>query len=176
MLSISSALLLVVDVQNGFVDEDTEHILEPINELLAYWRKNEGVIVCSRFINPEGGLWERLRDWHECKDEPDILLHPALEKGKDLVKDKQTYTAWGADLSKLCAERGLDTAVLCGIDTNECVLATAIDVFEAGIKPLVVADCCASSAGDKFHQAGLLLLERLIGREQIIDSAKILRQ
>lgn len=173
---MENTLLLVVDVQNGFVNDSTRHVLEPINALIRQWRENDKTIVFSRFINPENGLWERLRDWHECKTGPATLLHQDLLTDGAAVRDKQTYTAWGPDLAELCRDRLLDTAVLCGIDTNECVLATAMDIFDAGIRPIVAVDCCASGAGDRFHQAGILLLERALGAHQMLSSQAILSE
>ena len=44
---------------------------------------------------------------------------------------------------------------------------TAVDLFQNGFRPVVLADACASHAGPDYHEAGLRLLERLIGRRQI---------
>ncbi len=175
MNTYDAALLMVVDTQNSFINDHTRHVLRPINELINYWRNQKGSIVFSRFINPEGGPWEKLRSWRECKTEPEILLHSELDKGKDMVVDKHTYSAWGDDVVQLCVSRRLDTVVLCGIDTNECVLATAIDVFDHGFRPVIIRDACASAAGERFHEAALVLLERLLGSEQIIAGSAIMR-
>lgn len=93
----NTALLLVVDAQNSFTNDYTRQVLSPINELINHWRSKSS-IVFSRFVNPDRGPWEKLRNWGECKTEPDILLHPELNKGKDLVVDKHTYSAWGDDV------------------------------------------------------------------------------
>lgn len=174
MKDISQSLLLVVDVQNAFVNEQTQHIIIKINRLLRYWRAEKGTVVFSRFINIDEGPWERLRGWSECKTAPDILLHAALDSGDDMVIDKHTYSAWGDDLIQLCTAHVLGEVVLCGIDTNECVMATAIDIFDHGFRPIVVSDACASASGEKFHESALLLLEKLLGREQIIASNEIM--
>lgn len=166
------SLLLVVDVQNGFVNDDTKHILEPINTLIRRWRHEQAPIVFSRFINPESGPWERLMGWDGCRSDPEIRLHPNLEVDGGPIIDKHVYSSWTNEVADYCKKRALDTVLLCGIDTDQCVLATAVDIFQTGLlKPLIVSDCCASSAGDKFHQAGLLLLERLIGKKQIVPCA-----
>jgi nicotinamidase-related amidase len=67
-------------------------------------------------------------------------------------------------------EREIDTVVLCGVDTDACVMATALDAFDHGLRPLVLSDLCASSGGDSYHQAALMLLERNIGRRQLSTS------
>ncbi|MGE5442745.1 MAG: isochorismatase family protein, partial [Bacteroidota bacterium] len=59
---------------------------------------------------------------------------------------------------------------LCGIGTDSSVLISAVDLFEAGIEPVVLAHACASAAGHADHQAGLQILKRLIGDKQVIGS------
>ena len=60
-----------------------------------------------------------------------------------------------------------EEVTLVGVDTDACVLATAIDLFEMGIKPIIIEDCVGSSGGEGCHEAGMLLLKRSIGKEQI---------
>ncbi len=172
-LVIRDSLLLVVDVQNGFVNDNSKHVLKPINKLIEHWRSNNGTIVFSRFINPENGPWERLMGWHDCKAGSDTLLHPSLKRGDDFIISKHAYSSWQPEVSELCEKLSFDTVALCGIDTDQCVLISAVDIFQAGLKPLVAADCCASSAGEKFHRAGLLLLERLVGKQQVLTSSQL---
>jgi hypothetical protein len=46
----------------------------------------------------------------------------------------------------LCAERVSQISVV-GIDTDMCVLKTALDIFDLGIEPIILVDCCASRFG-----------------------------
>ena len=38
-----------------------------------------------------------------------------------------------------------EEVTLVGVDTDACVLATAIDLFEIGIRPIILEDCVGSS-------------------------------
>jgi nicotinamidase-related amidase len=58
-----------------------------------------------------------------------------------------------------CFER----VFILGIDTDMCVLKIAMDFFDIGIEPIVLTDCCASTAGLQAHLAGLAVLSRNIG-------------
>ncbi|MGH2416210.1 MAG: isochorismatase family protein, partial [Microcystaceae cyanobacterium] len=62
----------------------------------------------------------------------------------------------------------IHTVFICGIDTEGCVLKTAIDFFENNINPYVLEYYSASNGGDNFHQAAILVLSQLIGRSNII--------
>jgi len=166
---IEKSLLLVVDVQNGFINQNTQHVIEPINRLIDQWRAAGSVILFSKFVNPEGSQWEKLLQWDKMRSSPEIDFPAELNVGEAEVKTKGTYSMWSDELAEYCGKNNLDTVVICGIDTDQCVLATAIDIFESSLKPVVVKHCCASSAGNQFHTAGLMLLERLIGKDRIIS-------
>ena len=60
-----------------------------------------------------------------------------------------------------------DEVTLVGVYTDACVLATAIDLFEMGIRPIIIEDCVGSGGDDECHEAGVLILKRSIGKEQI---------
>ena len=51
------------------------------------------------------------------------------------------------------------------------MLKSAVDLFEAGIEPVVLADHCASHGGRDCHEAGLKLLKRFIGEGQVVEYA-----
>lgn len=168
-----TAALLIIDVQNGFVkNENTKSIVPSINHLIKTF--GQGRVLASKFVNPRGGLWEKLMNWHALKEPPETDFYPELSVPAGSAYAKQAYSAWNEVVQGFCKEHGITELFLCGIDTDQCVLATAIDVFSAGIRPVVITDCCASSAGTAFHDAALMLLERLIGKEQLVTSANLL--
>ena len=103
------------------------------------------------------------------EDEKKLL--PIVDEYADCVINKCSYscvknTNFIQSLVALCD--GLPEEVtLVGVDTDACVLATAIDLFEMGIKPIIIEDCVGSSGGEECHEAGMLILKRSIGKEQI---------
>jgi nicotinamidase-related amidase len=167
-------LLLVVDVQNGFINSRSEHVVEPIKQLVEKWHaEKRGPVIYSRFINLDNSPWEKLMGWHHLKKEPDTSLYPSLPtKDTDIFK-KGTYSAWSKEVQQICDGASIQKVVICGIDTDQCVLKTAIDIFEANLIPIVVADLCASSAGKQYHEAGLKIIRRLIGDNQIKQSREL---
>ena len=56
-----------------------------------------------------------------------------------------------------------------GFDTECCVAMTAAEMFESDIRPLVLTRYCGSHDGDKYHHAGLISMEHLIGPDFLID-------
>lgn len=74
------------------------------------------------------------------------------------------------ELTKYLRENAIEKIVIAGIDTDMCVLKIAMDVFDIGIEPIVLTDCCASTAGLQAHLAGLAVLSRNIGANRLRDA------
>ena len=72
--------------------------------------------------------------------------HPCRRiSGRALTKLGKTGLPKELD-EHLCAERVSQISVV-GIDTDMCVLKTALDIFDLGIEPIILVDCCASRFG-----------------------------
>jgi nicotinamidase-related amidase len=173
--------LLIVDVQNGFVNDKSRHVLPVIVELATHWQSTSQPIYMSQFTNYPGSQWERLIGWHRLESEAEIAIREELQL---FVNDavtfrKRSYSCLvGSFLSDL-RSHDWDEVVLCGIATDGCVLATAVDLFEfkdRPIRPVVVRDGCASHAGEAVHAAGIQLIERFIGRSQVVSSDDLFRE
>ncbi len=162
--------LLVVDVQQGFINDFTRHIPERIARLIE--RDQFDAILMTRFVNEADGPYHRFLDWHECVDPPETDIVPELERWAtpDRTYTKPGFTGLSDDLTRDLREGSLDEIAIVGIDTDMCVLKIAMDVFDLGIKPVVLVDCCASTAGLQAHLAGLAVLARNIGAAQLHDA------
>ena len=158
------AALLIVDVQAGFINDATRHILPKVD---ALQRRYEHVYA-TRFINAEGSPYRRLLGWHRFyADSADVpLAFQPVENA--VVIDKHVYTCVTPEfLADLRAKR-IEEVAVCGIDTDACVSKCAVDLFENGMRPILISDACASHAGAEYHDCALRILRRLIGRTQII--------
>lgn len=94
-------------------------------------------------------------------------LVPELRHITDV--EKQTYSAYRADAVRTAANE-VDDVILCGVETDCCVLATAFDLLDAGISTVVVAD--AVTGPDAIaHQGALRAMERFgdLLRVQTVD-------
>lgn len=158
--------LLVIDVQNGFVSERTEHIISVLNEKINEF--NGELIIATKFINLPGSAYQSLLNWKRLTTTPEIELLDFVEKKCTYIIEKNVYTAWCKKLEEVLRKHNIKEVYITGIDTDCCVLKTAIDLFENDIKPIVIKDCCASNGGDESHKAAIKVLERTIGREQIL--------
>ena len=62
----------------------------------------------------------------------------------------------------------IETIYLCGIDTDACVLKTALDLFENKFDVKVIEDCSMSHSGIEYHNSAINMLRKLIGNQNVI--------
>ena len=162
--------LLVVDVQKGFLNGYTGDIPGRMVRLME--REGHDPVLFTCFVNLPGGPYHRMLDWHACAGPPETDLAPDLEPfaAADRVFVKPGYTGLPNELADLLRELGAERVTIVGIDTDMCVLKVAMDVFDLGIEPVILVDCCASTAGLQAHLAGLAVLSRNIGAYGLRDA------
>ena len=106
------------------------------------------------------------------RNRPDTELAPELEKmaPPEQVFSKPGYAGLPDALAGVFRDAGIEQVTVVGIDTDMCVLKSAMDIFDMNIQPIVLADCCASTLGAYAHLAGLAILSRNIGPPQLRDA------
>ncbi|MEN3270088.1 isochorismatase family cysteine hydrolase [Pseudonocardia sp.] len=102
---------------------------------------------------------------HQLPGSPGLELMPEIyEPGYDLVVDgKKRYDCFAAtDLDHLLRSRFLDTVLLTGVNTNSCVLATAVSANTRDYAPVVVEDC-VDTMDRQVHEAALTVIRQAFG-------------
>ncbi len=169
MAEMSKRCLLIIDVQKGFVTDATRHIPDKVAAL----QREYDLVFASRFVNPPGSMHRRLIRWDRFAPETEEAELAFSPRPDAQIVEKTSYTCVSDDLLKTLAKNDISRVDLCGIATDGCVLKTAVDLFEAGVTPVVLADYCGSHGGADCHEAGLLLLRRFIGRDQVVGAGSI---
>jgi nicotinamidase-related amidase len=128
--------------------------------------------VFTRFIPPYRpedmpgtwrGYYERWREATRERLDPCLLeLMPPLQRlvPPAAVLDKPVYSAFaGHKLRDLVSERGIDTLLITGSETDMCVLATVLGAVDLGLRVVIVTDGVCSSS-DEGHDSLLTLYTR----------------
>lgn len=114
--------------------------------------------------------------WGRLRTDTETELTKELQNIPGIVIDKDFYSAFTSELDQLLHRNRWKTLVLCGVATESCVLKTAVDAFERRLTPLVISDATASNGGDEVHQAGLMILARFIGENQLVTATEFLQE
>jgi nicotinamidase-related amidase len=77
-------LLIIVDVQNGFINQNSRHIIKTIQNVVTFFKQRNVHLVYTQFINHSGSPYEKLLNWHRLKFSPEIdicdeLFSPSIK-------------------------------------------------------------------------------------------------
>ena len=147
--------LIIVDVQRDFCPGGA----------LAVPQGEEVVPVINRLVGLGGWLAVATRDWHppdhcsfssqggiwpvHCVAETlGAAFHPALDVSrirhvisKATTREAEAYSGFqGTDLQALLGRHGVRRVFVCGLATDYCVKATALDARTAGLDVVVLED------------------------------------
>ena len=162
--------LLVVDVQNDFADpsgglyvKGGEEVIDPVNVEVAAAQNAGATIAYTQDWHPEstphfekdGGIWpvHCVRGTWGAELHPDVepeaAAHaPHVRKGANgedgysgfTMRDPKTGETTSTELEALIRERGIERVVVCGLATDYCVKATALDATRLGFETAVLLD------------------------------------
>lgn len=163
-----SCIHLCCDMQRMFHDRTDWHTpwmprVLPRTRSLAAAHPDQTIF--TRFIPAsrpgEGsGTWQRYyQRWESMTAERmgpamiDLVPELATFVPPAQVIDEHVYSPWmEGKLHPLLQDRGIDTVVVSGSETDVCVLATVLGAVDRGYRVIVAADAICSSA-DETHDA-----------------------
>lgn len=157
-------LLLVIDAQKTFINENTKPYIKKIIRLIE--SKEYEKVAFTKFINSKDSIWYKKLNYKGCMTEEDQSIMIDIKNNK--VFEKTIYSVVNKELIEYIKENNIEQIYLCGFDTDACVLKTALDLFENNYEVYVLKDYCMCSAGQKIHNETIENLKRLIGREYVI--------
>ena len=149
--------LLIIDVQQYFARETPAEFIDAIEALQADYSD----VFISRFYNCGASNFVKLLGWRDCAEDSDEFQLAFTPDNKATIFDKKTYSSFKEEM------KDFDEIHLCGLDTDACILKTALDIFEHNVRPVVLSRLCSSSGGRQLHQTALEILKRNIGKEQV---------
>jgi nicotinamidase/pyrazinamidase len=168
----SRTALVVVDLQNDFADPvgslsvaGGDEIVARVNDAVGEAVEAGAVVVATQDWHPEstphfekdGGIWPV----HCVADSWGAELHPAFElpadaprirkgaNGEDgysgfTMRDPVTGEEIPTELEALLRERDVERVIVCGLATDYCVNATALDAVRLGFAVELIPDACAA--------------------------------
>ena len=164
--------LVVVDLQNDFADpagglavNGGDAIVPAVNDAIREATATEALVVATQDWHPEttphfakdGGTWPV----HCVGGTWGAEIHPAVElaaaaprvrkgtNGEDgysgfTMRDPTTEEEIPTELERLLRDRGIERVVVCGLATDYCVKATALDAARLGFAVTLLASAIAA--------------------------------
>lgn len=156
--------LVVVDVQNDFAHadgglyvKDGEAVVPIIDDAIAEAREAGALVAYTADWHPEstphfakdGGIWPVhcvMDTWGAEFHEGLVVDGPVVKKGSNgedgysgfLMRDHDTGETVETELAGLLRTHGITHLVVCGLATDYCVNATALDGMKEGFKVRVL--------------------------------------
>ena len=156
--------LVIVDVQNDFAHPDGglyveggEDVVPIINHAIEEAREGGAIVAYTADWHPEstphfakdGGIWPVhcvMDTWGAEFPEDLVVDGPVVRKGSNgedgysgfFMRDHDTGQTTETELAGLLRQRGITHLVVCGLATDYCVNATALDGMKEGFKVRVL--------------------------------------
>lgn len=165
-MGTSKKCLLIVDMQYGFINEYTNHLVERVEDLIT--DVSFDTIISSKFINTKDGPCVTIANWNDMFDGPETDLIPVVALNSDKVVVKDTYTMITSEVLLYLENNGFQEVYVIGVNTDCCVLKTALDLFDYNIRPIVLEHYCGTTLGRRIHDNTIEILEALIGENNVI--------
>ena len=172
MPSKNKSALIVIDVQNYFLNSSTRHLPEKIAKFISKNKNEFDFILFTKFVNSKKSNFRRFFNWRKCHSSPDTdiaaVLSKFVNKNKKNVFVKNTFSAFKSKkLIAFLKNKKINTVHLCGTDSDACVLASAFDAFDLGFSAHVIKELCASCNGDSYDKLGKAVIERNLEKRPV---------
>lgn len=166
--------LLVIDSQEGFM---VEGVTDPEASMVSTLLESKifDCVISSVYQNFPGSNIIRFMGWDKLLTADEQKLTDTVSAHSHHLVYKTTYSAYSESLVKLLKDENDGVLPQCvyivGFDLDCCVLMTAADLFENGIRPIVLTKYCGASGGEEARLAGIRTLKSLIGANNIHSEA-----
>jgi len=135
----------------------------PVIHLVTRYRRREEILSNPYWAMQSqraGGVRRAIAE-HNLEGLPGLELMPGIRREGDAVIDtKKRYDCFiGTELEFVLRSGGHDSILLFGVNTNSCVIATAIAASVRDWSVFVVEDGVDSMMGQEFHRAALAIME-----------------
>lgn len=169
----------ISDAVQYYFDRIQYKLIPNIQRLLKYCRENGIEVIFTKIesLTQDGrdrSLEHKLIGVHAPKGSKEGKILEDIEpKGDEIVLPKTASGVFNAtNIDYVLNNIGIDTLIMVGVVTNECVETAARDAADRSYKVIVVEDCCAALSED-YHKSSLESLKHTYARirstDEVID-------
>ena len=170
-------VLLIVDMQKGFINEYNQHLVENINNLIKSYKFDK--IIATKFVNKKDSQYIKLLNWNEMFSSPDIDF--ALDIPKNAIIIEKCSYGIPYDIFGLSDNITLknstnqiiskdDEIYICGTDYDACVLSIGFQLFDLGYTFYFVEKCIGN--GYSYKNLNIELIKEIFKKNFGVDCFK----
>lgn len=173
--SVTAKTLVVVDLQRDFIAPETAHLPGRVEALSGDYPR----VIATRFVNRPDSLWVTEVGCEKCMPGTEGIELAFRSRAPLNVIAKEGYGLLGSALEPMqraLAAAGIETGDeidVCGVDTDACVLKTALDLFDLGFRPRILIDACASGNGRDYHRRAEQIIRRQLGEKALVRTGSL---
>lgn len=155
-------VLIIIDVQNEFIDHETERVVQFIARLLddEHW----DFVIQSRWENCSGSQYETRLGYHAGHSGQS---EPFFDPPGGYIFSRATYSCANDELLKLISKD--DDIYVTGLETDACVMATLFDLWDLGYSFHVYEKGVGTTAGD-LQEPAIRMIRRQFGKNTVISN------
>jgi nicotinamidase-related amidase len=169
-LNLRKSALLVIDMQNFFLEPDSPSftcgglaVLPNVKELISFFRSHKRPVIYTCHVHHPGGMDAGILGWWwqgMCVEgTEEAKVHPEIEPWqREKIIYKHRYSAfYNTDLETILRCLKIEDLVVSGIMTNMCCESTARDAYFRDYRIKFLADA-TGTVSEEMHLASLLNL------------------
>jgi len=156
--------LFIIDIQPAFINTRNDYIISQVEQLLK--QVNYDLYIEAIFYSEKGSIWDKQQNSTFPKDEK----FKTIESVKQLLNEKNVHQVekdtksvfkGNKNVNLLLKNNSIEEVHVVGIETDDCVLATAYEAFDLGYFTYVIEECCESGSSTDLHTKAIEILRRL---------------
>lgn len=161
-------VLLIIDYQKGFLNDNSKRIIKPLTKLL-HNKKFDKVIMTMWFNSGVNNFTECL-NYENCQVDGKDAGLIKLYHGSSVYPRVNRYSCLTEEMLSILKYNM--HIYLCGLETDACVLGTAFGLFDYGFKFNIIDDC-TTSKNKELEDAARLIINRQFGVNTFIRSTDL---
>ena len=155
--------LIVVDLQPRFVNDRMLYIVGHIEKLLS--QVPYDLYFEALFFAEEDSIWKKQANWFAPKKDNMMTVSPVGEKLKELnsvevIKSVRSAFKGEPVISDILREQEVEEVHIVGLDTYDCITATAHESHDLGFFTYIIEECCQATTNQDLHERAVLNLRQ----------------
>ncbi len=148
-------VLLIVDMQNGFITKKPySNLVIKINSLIK--KNSYDYYIFTKFINKKNSFYVKKLNWTNLLSEESQKICVSIPNN-NFIFEKNSYGLSQKHIEKIkkliSTEKTID---ICGLQTDACVYAISLQLFDNGIYPNILINYTATLNNNEAIKAMLI--------------------